>query len=297
MLLKTRRTRSQFEIASVGLDPALQIIGADPKLSAYSYGLEVPEAPTTNPLRRYLFCLSWLRVGAREKLRVMGLRQFVKIGLIADAVGEDSNGYPLDLEVTSPTWHFSDANISWHLRKIPVGDGKKIWHADNADGQAYLYSNGPALLFVDPPSADTGYKPPTVPGETFVFDLGTFHELRWGMRRDEAWMSFGKDGVLVEGACDIGLYAAVTQTDADTRPRIALPEGVTADALPPEERFVKNFPDARYTRIGGSILLAEEWDEVEQVQQSLVPSPTREETECHLAWRNFVTALPGTKDD
>lgn len=299
MLLKTRsaRSRSHFEVASVGLDPALQIIGADPKLSAYAYGLAVPDRPT-DPLARYLFCLAWLRVGAGEKIRLMGLRQSVEIGLIAQAAGEDANGYPLSMPVETPTWHFSDATISWHLRRIPVGGGKKIWNARNADGEAYLYSNGPALLFVDPLSdAPHSYKPPSVPGETIVFDLGTFHELRWGMRNDQAWTSFGNDGVLVEGACDIALYASVAQTDPSTRPTLVLPEGVSSDALPPEERFIQNFPSARYTRIGGSILVAEEWDEVQPVQQSLVPTPTQEEQECHLAWKNFVSALPETHND
>jgi hypothetical protein len=261
----TRGTR--FEVSTNTRDSSLQLVFADPYASLTQLGIAIPAAvpnfyPTTQGAtpqpwaNRYLILLASQGFTYGQVARLVGMRQRVLIGTtVGGGEGHPDAIYPTYIAQTTPEWHFSDANISWHLRRVPL-EKRNVSNANNAAEQQFRQAQNPAVLFENPPGVGAGYAPAFAgqpPGNVLSPEFGTFHDLRFPWATDQAWRSVDME---FEGPCRIEFYASVQQTDPDTRPNIN-DTGITAAqllTLPPEEQYVAAFEDAIYTRIAGSLI-------------------------------------------
>ena len=245
---------SKVEISSVGFDTSLQGVGADPSGSGYNVGIRVPSTTLDGIQNRYMFMLAKIKVGAFKKVRLTGIRQLVTIGLM---VPNGATNYPLEFEVTSPFWRFTDGNISWHLRRVPQGY-QQTANIYNREGLQFMDAQTPALLYSNAPTEAGGYAPPgKIPGVPLIGQLGTFYDLRFGWRNDQAATSLDTE---IVGPCEIALYASIDQTDPGSRTTLVVPGSLPGGfgGLGPEDAFVANFPLAQYWRIAGSLIFEED---------------------------------------
>jgi hypothetical protein len=256
---------TRYEISTSGLDPALQGVWSDPFGGVYGVGLRVAQTlPTVRTYKnRLLYMLAFARFGAHRKVRLVGVRQLLTIAALLPT-GEGSQPYILEKQVTSPTWHFTDATWSWHVMRVPPGRNPKS-HPSNADGVAFQYATAPALLFQTDPN-EAGYKPPWAGrpiGTPVTPVLGNLHDIRFPWVDDRAPRSLD---VEIEGPCDIVMFASGQQTNPDTRPLVpaapggGFPYGTTC--LPEMDAFVGNYDLASipttYWRVAGSLIFEEE---------------------------------------
>lgn len=250
---------TRFEVSTNTRDASLQLVFADPYGSLTQLGLAIPSAVPSfysdpkNPkwMNRYLALLASQKFGPGEKFRLVGMRQRVLIGALA-GLSESNPGYPVYCPVTTPEWHFSDATISWHLRRVELSTIANR-NLNNAAELNFRRADTAAILFENAPAQVGGYGPPfggQPPGNVFLPDLGSFHDMRFPWMDDHAWDSMDAEG---EGPCAIELYASIQQTNPDTRPVLSL-GGTPVNVLPPEEQFLQAFPSAIYTRIAGSLI-------------------------------------------
>lgn len=257
---------ARIEISTVGFDQDLQMVGSDPYGSPYWVGQRIPTTVLPNN-GRYLYICSFARFGANRKARLVGARQMVVIGqYIATSSGDNTVNYPLLRQVTTPFWRFPDANISWHLRRVPPGQ-QMIYNTSNAEGLQFRYGTMSTLLYevASPYTAPYGGLPPGVP---LVPDLGTFHDIRFPWQNGD----FDSLDVEIQGPCDIVLFASVKQTNPNTRTPLVLPSGVPLDVLGPEDGFIASLesaaggfaqqrgpaPNAVYWSVAGSLIFEEE---------------------------------------
>ena len=257
------------ETVTLGFDPAFQGIGSDPSGGGYFTGIRVPEDPaeTNIPRNRYLFLLAFRRLSPQDVVIVDGFRQYVDLVATTTSGTDEDPGPTIERfwEVTSPMWHFTDANIVWYLNFVPQQANPPS--PKNADGLAFRYANTPALLFEHDFSEGGGYTAPyggRPPGSA-IGGLGPIYDLRSLWRANTAWDSLG---ATVKGPGDICLFASVRQTNPVARPKlttggVTLPAGIQYYA-PPEDLFVMNSEAvnaaskgraAIYGRIAGSIIL------------------------------------------
>jgi hypothetical protein len=262
--------RRRIELGSVGFDEFLQLVGSDPFGGLSSVGLRVPDLPTSTvdaEHLRYLFLLSSVTISEGHTMRLRGIRQLVTIGVDL-ANGPVGSHYAEEFLVTSPFWRFSDGNISWHIMRMGLGEvpDSPIPPAfPAARSLAFRMSDAPALLAETATLATAGvyttltaYAPPNLGqpyGSALAPSTGTFYDQNTIWRASEAWHS--RD-VIVQGPCQLGFFASMRQTNPVTRakPFPAInPATVLATGLSPEESFLVNFPQAKYWRIGGSLIL------------------------------------------
>lgn len=253
---------TRWETSTAGRDPALALIQGNPYGTATGPGLIVPATPpTVNTYRnRYLFMLAAWQFNAGEISRIVGMRQYVTIGAQVDAGLTNpllDYQYPLELPITTPMWHFSDANISWHLRRVDPSPNANM-SVFNRPNLRFRLTESPALLFEKSPAEVGGYVPPyggRPPGNVVVTDLGAFQDIRFKWDDDHAWESIDAE---IEGPCMVALFASVQQTSPGTRPTLRLPVPFLGGSLPPEEAFLQDFPNAVYYRIAGSLIFEQE---------------------------------------
>lgn len=252
-----RKRGTRQEVSTAGFDPALALIYGNPYGAPTGPGLIIPRVVPASG-QRYLFLLASFALDIEEIVRLVGIRQYLSIAAFP-ATGSGATGYDYVLEqpVTSPMWHFSDANVSWHLRRYseqPTLNNNPF----NQQNLTYRTSNSPTLLYQNAPSQPGGYTAPAggrPPGTVLVPDLGAFQDLRFPWQQDKAG-----DRTLdheVRGPGTYGLFASVQQTNPTTRPVLTLPgtlPGGTTSAFPPEELFIQNFPLSWYYRIAGSLI-------------------------------------------
>lgn len=269
--------RRTYEIASIGIDEGLQGLSSDPFGSAFpsSVGLRVPAFVNTTTTR-YLFLLATRTVGRGEIVRVRGWRQYTTIGINAPAGGGAAGvARPVEFEVVTPGFRFSDGNISWHLVREPPQEPAQRRPNTDLSNFAFQTSEQPALLydavtFTGPNGGFyfinmTAYTPPLGRLETWepVAGLGNVHDLRAGWRSAEAW-----DDSLdcpVAGPARVSLYASVLQTNPATRIAANNPSP-TSLGDPPEESFIFRWNGqgvglagegggVRYWRVAGALIL------------------------------------------
>jgi len=255
--------RTVVELVSSAGDPDLQGIGSSPYIGDVGYtGIRVPSTPT-NQAGRYFFRLCGIEIPSGASIIVRGLRQYLEIGAYWSGPGNPLGSvpsllppnYPLMLEVVSPFWHFSDGNVSWHLRHH-----SNIFPMISDAGQQpntspTLRGLDTALLYnrLIPYAPAAGGVPP--PKD--VDHLGTLHEIRY------PWDNTDWDlAAAVSGPGLVVFYGSVRQTDPLTRPQVPL---ITdTGALRPEDRFLIATRDPRiadteaaetaiYQRIAGAM--------------------------------------------
>lgn len=257
--MRARKGKRIIEVSASGIDEALQGLTSSPSATAFptTAGLRVPPVLQGNgegafPLQpRYLFCLATLSL---DHGRLLGIRQGLTIGLNAQVTNPPVR--PMEMEVTTPTFHFVDGNVSWHLvqekaQPMPV-------QAPTSDSANWIHSQsqGPALLYDTATFAagtfnpTTGapffytvglkaYSPPQVIGNwTDLCGLGNFSDIRFPHRSSRSWAALD-----VEFENRVSLYASVLQTNPVTRlapsayPGAGNPQANFTSASP-EEGFI-----------------------------------------------------------
>ena len=255
-----------IEIQSAGFDEYLQGVGGDPQRGGSYVGLRVPALAST-PDNRVLFLGAAFSISDGAKARIIGARQLVTIGEVLNP-GTDT-ARPVEQEVTSAVWRFTDGNVSHHLRQIgpPNGQGQPAVVQGPLDAPSFKYrwAMAPALLYQaasvaagEPYTNLTAYTPPNG-GAPFGrpiengFEQGALYGLSFNRRTSQAWESLSID---IEGPDTVAWFIPVKQTNTSTRVALTPPEGgFVSGGLPPEEAFLQNFPNAIYWRVGVSLIV------------------------------------------
>jgi hypothetical protein len=267
----------RFEVATIGIDDALQGLSTDPFGSTYpsAVGLRIP-AFTPSSTNRYLFLLASRGVSAKESVRLRGWRQLLKIGVSPTAESVPSR--PIEFEVTTPDFRFPDGNVSWHLVREP--EFRVVQQRPNTDLPNFAFgdTDTPALLYQTATFSAvggvgyymvgmTGYTPPTGRRASWepIAGLGNMHDLRAQWRSSTAWDSLDE---YISGPCRVSLYATVLQTNPQTRPDAVFPSPLTiSGGVPPEEAFITNMKTGGgevpitgviYWRIAGALMFEDE---------------------------------------
>lgn len=237
-------------VSSAQYDPRRTVVGGSAAVGDLaSTGIPVPAVATDGQRGRYLFRLCGVAVPNRMVCVVRHLRQLLYIGTdLETELGQPSEQWHIDIPVTDPLWSFPDGNVSWHLTQtsffrpdttlgnttigVPVS-----YRGDTLDSTLLYTSSTP-----DP----TTYHPINggMPFGKGVGGLGTFRDMRFPWTGDVGYL-----GIQVAGPCNLVMYASVFQTDPDRRPN--KPVGIETAGLRNEDLFVFNYPEARYTQVGG----------------------------------------------
>ncbi len=232
---------------TTGRDPALALVGSSYSIgNANNVGLILPPDPTRDQIHRYQCRLATLDIGEREEAELVDYHQLLTIGC-APVPEAGPPAYVLEHVVTSPIWHFADANVSWHFyfertmkrRQRTAAQRSPGWSPNPGSPDcAIQYQQLPISL------GGPGYEPlfgGTLPGEA-IAPYGVMYDVRSPWQRPCNCFR----GVRVTGAGRIYAWASVHQTDPSTRPSVQLANGGYCD----EEVFVQANPLARYWRVG-----------------------------------------------
>ena len=252
-----------------GLDEARQGQSTDPfgRNFPTNFGLRVPPVLASREVTlqpRYLFLLS-TRVIERETTIIRGVRTGATIGC-------KLNGIPREQIVTSPTFDFSDGNISYHLVREPndLSTYTQVALSD-APSWSFMYADQPAMLYQDAtftagnanadgrpffyPVGLNTYTPPDITQRARPLggNLGNQKGIVF------PWSPVGDNRLLlrVPGNCRISLYASVLQTNPSTRTDPGFPDVAATypGALTPEDAFYATFKtSAIYWRVFGSLI-------------------------------------------
>jgi hypothetical protein len=237
-------------ITSAQVDPARTGIGSSPFVGDASHtGLVVPEAPTTSQNTRYLFRLCAVGVPSDSICILHNFRQLLYIGCDQPTEeDQDDEQWRVEIPVTDPLWSFPDGNVSWHIRTvrpfhpdvtfIPPDVGASIGQSGRGD------TTDSALLSVAPAPGAYGPLNGGMPYGRPLAGLGTIRDMRY------PWSNRGTSlGLEIAGPVTLAMYASVYQTDPDRRPN--KPVGIETAGLRNEDVFMFNWPQAKYTRVGG----------------------------------------------
>lgn len=252
-----RRTGCEnlIELVSQSRDPDYAGLGSSAFQSDTSgIGVVVPAFATTSPTNRFLFRLAGIQIPGGFGIIIRGLRLAQTIRTVLTATSDDP--YPIELEVTSPFWHFNDGNVSYHLmhqgdsqtayRNVPdTGTGVQL-AGTSPDFRSY--GAGSSLLYRNYDSILRTYTAPSMgrPPGSGVAHLGNIHDLRYPWENTD-WSLH----LPVMGPGAVVLYASVFQPNVGIRP--AFPGCSAISVLRPEDQFVAAFPDAVYGRVAGAL--------------------------------------------
>lgn len=235
------------EIVSAGADDDFLGIGSTPWVGDYAgTALTVPAAPSPTQQDRYLFRLAAIEIPGGASVVVHGLRMAVE--LVADMPREAGGTVPLYRDQVSPFWHFTDGNVSWHLRHHSSVFRRRVDPVQPVGASPSLKGTQPARLYqLGGPNFSPG-----VPGVD-VEGLGTMRDLRypWGNTDWSLAVPVGGPGI-------VALYCSVRQTNPDTRP--PTPFITPNTSLRPEDVFIletrqQTTEIARYGRVAGALLV------------------------------------------
>jgi hypothetical protein len=206
--------RGRYERTSVGLNPNLQIVASDANGSPYDLGLFIGANDNSNtPSLRQLFVLAAARFGTGQRGRLVGFREYLTLYVnIAVTAGTGAAFYPLERPVETPTWKYTDGNVLWGIRRLPISFQMQP-SLLNAEGFAFQWSDTAAQLFQS--VAGPIITPPyggLFPGQPLSPAIGRMNDLR--CRR---WSEEVTCDVPFEGPCIIALMASVQQTNPATR--------------------------------------------------------------------------------
>lgn len=239
-MLRGRR----FEIATVGFDENLQLVGSDASGGTDYVGLRVPDF-NVEFNGRYMFMLCMARFNAGERARLVGFRQMLTIGATPTGAAPF---YIMEQQVLSPWWHFQDADVNWQIRRVKPFVQQTANLANRASN-TFRYSTSPSILFENATGAPYGGQ---APGDPLV-EYGSFYDIR------NNWKCPTDTDLPIEGPCDIAFFASLKQTNIGTRtvftPLDANPAN-TNNAIPVEDVFTFNFT-AIYWRIAGALIFEE----------------------------------------
>lgn len=237
-------------------DPSMALVGASPYIGDMSqHGLVLPAFPS-KPDNRYLCVLCGLRLGYGVKGIIRHIRQLLTLGCELPMAG--GAVLPVEVPVMAPTWHFVDGSVSWHIRRLdPTNDASFVHYNDvlpfAAPFTAQWDAQLPCILTRQMPDGINEYIPQFggVPPGLDIANLATFRDMRYPYTQGNGQ---GDLGFEVTGPCILVFYASVKQTNPETRPKPTDPLP-SLEGLVCEDRFILTHPNARYWRIGGSMII------------------------------------------
>jgi len=246
--------RERQLVASAQFDDAQSFVGGSPSLGDLtSTGIRVPADPTPSQDKRYLARCCGVSVGINQRAIIRSIRQLVTIGADVQLLDRVHVAH-FEIPVTTPTWHFQDGNVSFHLRKVTDDTiFRNVASARNVEGVSSNRAGLSAVILGFLPAGPALYDPLNagLPYGTPIKDLGTFRDMRFPWTGDTT-----RDLDLeVTGPCDIELFASVHQTDPLTRIRYDGAVADIIDAVCPEDKFILRFQDARYWRVGAELIV------------------------------------------
>lgn len=260
-------SRKVIEVAASGIDDALQGYTSSPYSSGIGLGpgLRVPAILPSGPQPRYLFCLA--TVTGRGTIR--GIRQGLTLGI--DTNHGVSPARPIEMFVKTPTWHFPDGNVSWHLVSedylplVPSTTDTTTWSKTQSTGPAMLYKSftnsattpsGAPVLYMQ---GLTAYTPPDLTGTwKDLGGLGNMKDMRFPYDSQHAW-----SGLNIPFDGRVSLYASVLQTNPADQPiGGSYPTSIDQSGSTPEESFLAAYYQTgeggtfgiNYWRVLGSII-------------------------------------------
>ncbi len=238
-------------MVSQSFDPDFLGVGSSPwEGDASSIGVVIPHGPTRSQAERYMVRLLQVEIDQRRAIIIRGIWQYATIRALPMSRSAGCGLVPVELEITSPGWHFQDGNISWHLRYEPHRfSPESIYDANQPNGASPSLSGQDSALLYVPPFFP--YTPPGagIPPGAAVDFLGTWRDLRY---QDP---SSNELAITVLGPGRVTFYASVHQTNPLERCGLNLPAGVGR----PEDQFVAAFeetndaPDVIYGRVAGGL--------------------------------------------
>jgi hypothetical protein len=184
--------------------------------------------------------------------RVIAVGEYTEIGLLIDQ--EEGGGrYPLRRDVVSPGWTFPDGNIARGITQMaPEQPSNLLSDAGSPPSTTRnVYGLSPGLIYQG--ASPVPYLAPAgglFPGSPIGGSLGLWRDGRFRWSFSSSPMDYA-----VEGPCNLVYWASIRQTDPEARPVLELPPEPDLGALLVEDRFVLQFPDAVYTRIGGFMVI------------------------------------------
>ena len=236
------------------IDPSFQATGSSPSAGDYyATGIVLPAVASSSSETRYLTRLCGVKVNEGSRCIIRSLRQLLTIGTEIDS-GTEGVTIPLELDVTSPTWHLIGGSVSWHLRMVnPRVRATTRTFPDVAPFTRPFSAAQDGITACILARRQTPYVALNsgMPYGDPVRGLGTFRDIRypWCRSAEPADM-----GIEVLGPGELVLFASVYQPDPELRPDppAQLPD---MEVLRPEDRFVLTYPDARYWRIGAEMVI------------------------------------------
>jgi hypothetical protein len=236
------------------VDPAAQVVGSSPYAGDYyATGIVLPATPTDIQDGRYLTRLCGVHIDDDSRCIIRSIRQLLTIG--AEIPSETpGHVFPIELDVTSPTWNFVNGNVSWHLRFVNPRVGAFTRTFIDTPPFTMPFSgalNGTTSCILTRRQIPI-YQPLNrgVPYGSPVRGLGTFRDIRYPWCRSAEPADLG---IEVRGPGELVLFASVYQPNPATRP--APPAPLPGLVLRPEDDFVFRYPDARYWRIGAEMVI------------------------------------------
>lgn len=243
--------RAVIELFTQSFDPDLLGIGSTPWLGDSSaLGVRVPDNATRSQAERYLIRLLQVEIDKKRAIVIRGIWQYATIRTVPQSRSTECGPVPVELEITSPGWHFQDGNISWHLRYEPHRfSPESVNDPAQPDGASPSMSGQDAALLYVPPFLP--YTPPGagIPPGADVDLLGTWRDMRY---LDPTARELS---IPVLGPGRVTFYASVHQTNAVTRCGLNIPAGVGR----PEDQFVSAFEELDtplpvvYGRVAGGL--------------------------------------------
>jgi len=251
------REPTLIQVASAGYNQELAFTGSSPfgsPIDSFSTFLDVPPRPTvpnllTGDSGRYLFRLCGWSIPVGHAARLIAVGEYTEIGY-TQIDPDTAARYPVRRPVTTPGWSFVDGNVSRAITCLaPVQNPSILPFSAVPSTSQNISGLTPALIFQAPlvpytPPAGGRFPGSPLPG------LGLWRDGRFRWSFSSSPMDYA-----VEGPCDLVYWASVRQTSTATRTVIDLPPGADLGALVEEDRFVRQFPEALYSRIGGFLVL------------------------------------------
>ena len=266
--LRSVLDNGRVETVTAGPNQEFGFIGSDPyNTNAYT-GLIVPATPSSSlpGSPRYLFMLARQSFSTGEQssdklgVRLVGIRQYAELvarippglaPLASESGPVTGSTVTFRREITSPLWHPSDGDISWHVMILPRTQ-RDTRNPLNADGVNYQDSLSPALLYqtLGPYTPPNGGRPW---GKSLGASLGNIHDLRYPWRTDRAEVALD---IPIPVPCDVALFASVRQNDPALNPTFQeCCVSAQFAALSPEDQFVIAYSQyAQYGSIAGSLV-------------------------------------------
>lgn len=179
-----------------------------------------------------------------------------------------STTYPLETQVGSPWWKFTDGNVLWGIRRLvrPQLIGNAADGTFGGTPVKFRWSTTPAQLFE---AIATGVITPPwgglFPGEPLTADLGRMNDIR-----NAEWQKPTETDVWCEGPCNVAFFASIQQTNPATRlgsPPANVTPLTTINGATKEDSFVQAYNatpgsgGVTYKRIAGSLIfeMDDEW--------------------------------------